>query len=103
MKRLKLDIPALISQKVHHHLQIGFRGDVSRHDIVVGPIKKNLAEQFKRLSFRHVIGRKDKRIVHVEKLLPSSDKHGNISDYIVVSLLDHNWLRYTVQPWVCVV
>lgn len=46
MKRLKLDIPALISQKVHHHLQIGFRGDVSRHDIVVGPIKKNLAEQF---------------------------------------------------------
>ena len=57
---LELDVLAFIPKQVHHHFQIGFISDVTRHHIEVGPVKKNLAEQFQRLPLGHVIGREDK-------------------------------------------
>ena len=57
---LELDVLTFIPKQVHHHFQIGFISDVTRHHIEVGPVKKNLAEQFQRLSLGHVIGREDK-------------------------------------------
>ena len=44
MERLKLNILALISQEVHHHLEIRLIGDVPRHDVEICPIEENLAE-----------------------------------------------------------
>jgi hypothetical protein len=59
MERLELDVLALISQQVHHHLEISFAGDVSRHDIEVCTVEENLAQEFEGLAFRHVVGREN--------------------------------------------
>lgn len=59
VERLELDVLALIPQQVHHHLQIGFAGDVSRHDIEVCAVEQNLAQEFQRLTFRHIVVRKN--------------------------------------------
>lgn len=42
---LKLDVFALVPQEIHHHLEIGFIGNIARHDVEVGTIKQDLAEQ----------------------------------------------------------
>lgn len=38
MESLELNILALISQQIHHHLEIGFVSDVPSHHVEVGPI-----------------------------------------------------------------
>jgi hypothetical protein len=35
MKRLELDIPALIPEEVHHHLEITLVRDILRHDTII--------------------------------------------------------------------
>lgn len=59
VERFKLNVPALVPQEVHHHLQVRFRADISRHDGVIGTVEQDLAEQFERLSLRDVVGGKD--------------------------------------------
>jgi len=55
MEGLKLDVLALISQQVHHHLKIGFASNISRHDVEVCAIKQNLAQELQGLAFRDII------------------------------------------------
>jgi hypothetical protein len=43
MKRLELDILALVTKEVHHHFEICFVRDVSGHDIEVCSVEENLA------------------------------------------------------------
>lgn len=38
MERLELYVLALVSQHVHHHLQVPFVSDVPCHDVEIGPI-----------------------------------------------------------------
>ncbi len=72
MERLKLDIPALIPQEVHHHPQIGLGSDITSHNRVVCSVKEDLAEEFERLPLRHIVGGKDEGGVHVEELRSSA-------------------------------
>ena len=44
MESFKLNILALISKKVHHHLKVGLVRDVTCHHVEVGPIEENLAK-----------------------------------------------------------
>ena len=46
MERLELDVLALISEQVHHHLEIGLVRDVARHHIEVRSVEEDLAEEF---------------------------------------------------------
>ena len=46
MERLKLNVLALITEEVHHHLEVGIVRNVARHDAEVGTIQKYLAEEF---------------------------------------------------------
>ena len=41
----ELNIFALISQQIHHHLQVSLVGNVSGHHAEVGAVQKDLAEQ----------------------------------------------------------
>lgn len=68
MKSLKLDILALIPQKVHHHFQIRLAGNVPRHDIVIGAVQEDLAEELEGLALGDVVGGEDEGVVHVEEL-----------------------------------
>lgn len=45
MKRLELDVFALVSKKVHHHLQIALVRNVLCHDVEVGAVEKDFSEQ----------------------------------------------------------
>ena len=44
MESFKLNVLALISKKVHHHLKVGLVRDVTCHHVEVGPIEENLAK-----------------------------------------------------------
>ena len=44
MESFKLNILALISKKVHHHLKVSLVRDVTCHHVEVGPIEENLAK-----------------------------------------------------------
>lgn len=68
MKRLELDVLALIAQEVHHHLQIGVVSDVSGHDGKVGAVEQDLAEELEGLAFGDVVVGQDERSVRVEEL-----------------------------------
>jgi hypothetical protein len=68
MERLELDVPALVPQKVHHHLEIRVVGDVARHDRVVCAVEEDLPEKLERLPLGHVVGREDEGVVHGEEL-----------------------------------
>ena len=46
MERLELNVLALITEKVHHHLKIGIIRNIARHDAEVGTVQKYLAKQF---------------------------------------------------------
>lgn len=59
MERFKLDILALISEEVHHHLKIPLVRDVTGHDIEVCPVEEDLPQEFERLTFRHIVIRQD--------------------------------------------
>ena len=38
MERLKLDVLALVTKEIHHHLEISIVRDIARHDIEVGTV-----------------------------------------------------------------
>lgn len=59
MERLELDVAALVAEHVHHHLQIRLVRDVARHDVEVGAVKQDLAEQLERLPLRDVVRRQE--------------------------------------------
>jgi hypothetical protein len=59
VERLELDVPTLVSEQIHHHLEVGFVGDVARHDGVVCTVEEDLAEEFDRLSFGDVVRGED--------------------------------------------
>ena len=46
MERLKLNVLASITEKVHHHLKVGIVCDITRHDVEVGTVQKYLAKKF---------------------------------------------------------
>ncbi len=46
VERFKLDVPALITQKVHHHLEVRFRADIPGHDVVIGSVEEDLSQEF---------------------------------------------------------
>lgn len=71
MECLELNILALVSKEIHHHLQIRLVGDVPRHHIEVGSIQEDLSEELQRLPLRHVVGRQDKCSVRGEELQDS--------------------------------
>jgi hypothetical protein len=60
MKGLELNVLALITKKVHHHFQVSFVGDVASHNVEICPMKEDLAQELKRLSFRDMIIGEDK-------------------------------------------
>ena len=45
MESFKLEVFALIPEQVHHHLEVGLTGDVSGHDVEIGTVEENLAQQ----------------------------------------------------------
>ena len=45
VERLKLYVLGPVPQQVHHHLEIVLIGDVPRHDLKVGSVEKDLAEE----------------------------------------------------------
>lgn len=52
---LELDVAALVAEHVHHHLQVRLVRDVPRHDVEVGAVEQDLAEQLERLPLRDVV------------------------------------------------
>ena len=44
MESFKLNVLALISEEVHHHLEVGLVRNVACHHVEVGPIEENLAK-----------------------------------------------------------
>jgi hypothetical protein len=44
MEGLKLNVLALVTEEVHHHLEISIIRDVTCHDAKVGTVEKDLAE-----------------------------------------------------------
>lgn len=59
MERFELDVPTFIPQEVHHEFQVAFVRNVSRHDVEVGSVQEDFAEEFERLSFGDVVLRED--------------------------------------------
>lgn len=55
MEGLELNVLALISEQIHHHLQIRFICDVPGHDVKIRAIQENFPEELQRLSLRHVV------------------------------------------------
>lgn len=55
MERLKLYVPGLLFQHVHHELQVIRVGDVSGHDGEVVPVQQQLPQQLEALPPRHVV------------------------------------------------
>lgn len=55
VERFKLNIFALVSQHVHHHLKVRLLCNVPCHDVEVGAIEENLAKKLKRLSFGYIV------------------------------------------------
>lgn len=47
MEGFKLDVPAVVSQQVHHQLQVLCFTDVFGHDRKVIPVQKKLPEQLR--------------------------------------------------------
>jgi hypothetical protein len=44
VESLELDVLALVSKHVHHHLQVAFLSNVSSHDVEIGTVEKDFAE-----------------------------------------------------------
>lgn len=55
MKRLKLDILALVPEHVHHHLQVSLVGDILGHNIEICPVEQDLSEELKRLPLGYIV------------------------------------------------
>jgi hypothetical protein len=71
MKRLELDVLALISKEVHHHLEVGFVGYVSSHHVEVRTVKEDLPKELERLPLGDVIVGEYKCCKRCEKLVGS--------------------------------
>ena len=59
VERLELYVLALVTEKVHHHLEIRLARDVPGHHVEVRTIQEDLAEEFERLTLGDVIVRED--------------------------------------------
>ena len=59
MECLKLNVFALVSEQIHHHLEVRLVGDVARHHVEIRTIQQNLSQQLQGLSFRDVVLRHD--------------------------------------------
>ena len=57
MECFKLNILALITKQVHHHLQVGLVGNIPSHHIEVGTVQKNLPKKLEGLTLCDVVGR----------------------------------------------
>lgn len=44
MEGFELNVLALVSEEVHHHLEVRLVRDVARHDVEVGPVEQDLPE-----------------------------------------------------------
>jgi hypothetical protein len=55
MKRLKLDILALIPEQVHHDLEVVLGRNVASHNVEVCPIQQDFAQKLERLAFGDVV------------------------------------------------
>lgn len=55
MESFELNILALISKHVHHHLKVGFLSDVSGHDAEIGTVKEDFAEELEGLALGNII------------------------------------------------
>ena len=69
MESLKLNVFTLISKQVHHHLEVGLVGDVSRHHVEVCPVEEDFAQELERLSFRDIVVGKNERRKGGEELV----------------------------------
>jgi hypothetical protein len=68
VKRLELDVLALVPEQVHHHLEVVLLRNVPRHDVVVGAVEQDLAQQLEGLPLGDVVGRLEKLVVGRKKL-----------------------------------
>lgn len=68
MEGLELNVSALIPQQVHHHLEVCLNRDVLGHDVEVGPVEEDLAEEFKRLAFGYIVRGEQESVVHSKEL-----------------------------------
>ena len=68
MERLELNVLALVTQHVHHHLEIRVVGNVARHDVEVCAVEEDLAEELERLTLCDVVVGEDECCVRVEEL-----------------------------------
>lgn len=55
VESFELDVLALVSEHVHHHLQITFLRDVSSHDIEIGTVKEDFAKELEGLALGDII------------------------------------------------
>lgn len=53
MKGFKLDVPALVSQHIHHELEVLRLADVFRHDGEVMSVQEKFAEELKNVEGKH--------------------------------------------------
>ena len=67
MKGLELNIATLLTQHVHHELEIVGIADVSGHDSEVVSVEKQLAEQLERLPPCDVVVRMEQLLVVLEE------------------------------------
>jgi hypothetical protein len=80
MERLKLDVLTLVSEHIHHHLQVGLAGDIPGHNIEIRPVKQDLSEELKRLSLGYVVLRQDEGSVRSEEAI-----------IVLFEVLRHHW------------
>ena len=68
VESFELDVLALVSKHVHHHLQVGFLSDVSGHDVEIGTVKEDFAQELKGLALGDIIVGKQEGCEGGEKL-----------------------------------
>ena len=63
VKALVLHHLAVVAQQIHAQLQVVTRVDVGGHDVVVGAVEQDLAQQLDRLPLGHVRARLHQHLV----------------------------------------
>lgn len=80
VERLELDVLAPIFEQIHHDLEVLLVRDVPRHDLEVGPVEQDFAEQFQRLPLRDVVGRLDQERILREELCSFPEEAARVSN-----------------------
>ena len=55
MKRFELNVFALVPEEVHHHLEVRLVRYVPCHNVEVGSIEENFAQELQGLPLRYVV------------------------------------------------